>query len=113
MKKIFFTFLVLILGTNYSFAEECLIQDKSAPALLEYTKNNQAIIKNITNSISKTNVEQSSLDKIKSTSIIFFNSAFSLSSYHSSFTYYAIYPISNEVPPEIRRDYNLLQKEQN
>ncbi|MDR2641054.1 MAG: hypothetical protein LBC61_07360 [Candidatus Peribacteria bacterium] len=111
MRKLFFTFLILVLGTNYSFAAECLIQDKSSPALLEYIKNNQAVIKNITTEISKVKVEQTTKDKIVNSITKAYNSTFNFGSYYSSFNLYAVYPISNEVPSEIMRDHNLLKKE--
>ncbi|MDR0771827.1 MAG: hypothetical protein LBF15_01920 [Candidatus Peribacteria bacterium] len=41
------------------------------------------------------------------------NSVFSMDSYYSSFIYYAVFPISNEIPPEVKRDYRLLENEYN
>ena len=112
---------------NTFVAWACLIKDKSAPALLEYIENNRIVIKNITNEIvkSKNSAEQKKLswyskwkkdtaedfnNKAEETSSIF-NEIFNFRWYYSYFNYYVIYPIFNEIPYQVKRDYRLLDNE--
>lgn len=133
MKKIFFIiFIVLCIIPSYTYASwACLIKDKSAQALLDYVKNNRAIIKNISkwtnnnnnNELSKSNnnwfIEDTkdSINKwysnVKRKSIEIFNDMFRYEWFYSYFRYFAYYPITREVPFEVKRDYQILDNEYN
>lgn len=124
MKKLFLTFFVLLISSNQVLASGCLIKDKSAPVLLEYIKNNRLVIKNITWELSKNNNTNSSsktvswniwkeYENIKSSWLKIYNEIFNFDSYYSYFNYFAIFPIKNEVPLEVKRDYNILLNEWN
>lgn len=122
MKKIILTFFVLLVSYNQVLASGCLIKDKSAPVLFEYLQNNRDVIKNITWEISKTstNNEKSlswnisnEYEKVKSSWLKIYNEIFNFDSYYSYFNYFAVFPIKNEIPIEIKRDYNILLNEWN
>jgi len=127
-------FILIISFSTYQTAwAQCLIKDKSAPALSDYIKDNRTVIKNITNEIVKEknkkdienikkNKTSSWFEKFKSkasedfnnssweTSSIF-NEIFNFTWYYSYFKYYVTYPISNEIPAEVKRDYALINNE--
>lgn len=119
MKKIFITLFIILVNINQVIAWECKLKDKSAPGLLEYIKNNRAIIKNISSEIINSWISNNSLEnnfsndysEIKSNAAEIYNEIFNFDSYYSYFTYFAVYPIKNEVPKEVKRDYNLLVRE--
>lgn len=122
MKKIILTFLVLLISISYNqtYANEsaCKIKNKSSEALLDYISNNRAVVRNITTQISL-NTQNKTLswnftneyDRKKWSILRVYNQAFDFNWYFSYFKYYAVYPISNEVPYEVKRDYSLLEKE--
>lgn len=120
MRKIFITFFIFILSINIVSAGDCTIKDKTSPSLLEYIKNNRTVIKNIWNELldSKDNWENSlkkeadeEYDKVKSSSLKIYNQIFNFDWYYSYFKYFAVFPISNEVPYQVKRDYRLLSSE--
>ena len=116
MKKIILTFFVFILSINFAFAEECLVQDKTAPALLEYIKNNQAITKEITNQVWAAQAETSwtitwRLSSMQADFVRTYNKIFIFEWFYSYFKFFAVYPVSNDVPYPVRRDYTLLTRE--
>lgn len=121
MKKIFITFLFFIISINITYAGECLIKDSSSPALLEYIKNNRKVVSEITKQIVsdykwdkketiKWNVVNE-FSKLQWDIIRIYNEAFDFEWYQSYFKYYAVFPISNEIPYEIKRDYKILEFE--
>lgn len=125
---LFITFILLISLPTYSYAAwVCLIKDESAQVLLDYIKNNKQVIKNVTSWLieekdySKNSKEWTlswEINQLKDDSIIaknqtvsIFNEIFNFSWYFSYFRYFAVFPISNEVPSQVTRDYKLLDKE--
>ena len=126
MKKIFLTFFALVISFNITFAEdwECAIKNDAAPILKEYIKNTKEITKKITQAISEEKEKSSDWTLFDPFSInwvwkvnSFFRSAYSkifnYEWYFSYFEFWAVFPISNEIPYEIKRDYKLLQRENN
>jgi len=123
MRKIFFTFFVFILSINNTFAGSCNIKDKTSPALLEYVNNNREVIRTISaqlvESYEQRENEEKSLSKeveneyvkVKSSALKIYNEIFNFDSYYSYFTYFASFPISNEVPHEVKRDYRIIEAE--
>lgn len=128
MKKILFITFILWLSTlAYTHAAwTCLIKDKSAQVLLDYIKNNQIVVKNVTKSVIEernnlinnrwtlkweyNKLKDDSL-KAKNQTISIFNQMFNFNWFYSYFKYFSVYPISNEIPYQVKRDYRLLQKE--
>lgn len=118
MKKILITFFALLLTTSISYAGECSIKNAPAPALMDFLNQNRIVIKNITNDISSTQKDDWIIQSIKdeasryySVYISAYNNLFNFQWYNSYFTYYVIYPLSNDIPIQVRRDYFLLKKE--
>ncbi|MCP4523749.1 MAG: hypothetical protein GY828_06060, partial [Candidatus Gracilibacteria bacterium] len=48
---------------------------------------------------------------LKYDAVRIYNEAFDFNGYYSYFKYYAVFPISNEVPYEVKRDYRILENE--
>lgn len=121
MKKIILiTILVLINIPSYSYANwACLIKDKSAQVLLDYIKNNRKVVENISNSISKDKSDRSENDfkNISNEALTqaegIFNEIFSFPWYYSYAKYFAFFPTTNEIPYEVKRDYKILEDENN
>lgn len=130
MKKLLIIIFLISIIPNYTFAAwACLIQDKSAKVLLEYVKNNRKVVKNITkNVVKEKNVVNNStndswffesaintvwdnLSKAQNESISIFNELFNYPWFYSYFNYFAVHPISNEVPFQVKRDYKILDNE--
>lgn len=113
--------LVLISYPSYSYAAwACLIKDKSAQVLLDYIKNNRIVVKSISNSINN-NADKIPTDYSIKWEIIkefsktegLFNETFNFDWFYSYARYFAIFPIKNEVPYEVSRDYSILEDEIN
>ncbi len=128
MKKyiLFITLFWLLSIFNTSNASwACPIKDNTAQALLDYIKNNNTVIKNVTDSIVSDKwyreeqkqdlaiLEQIEKDfkKAKRETESIFNQMFNFSWYYSYFNYFAVFPISTDVPFEVKRDYRLLDSE--
>ncbi|MDD2907209.1 MAG: hypothetical protein PHH98_01075 [Candidatus Gracilibacteria bacterium] len=118
MKKILITFFVFITFINNTFAAECALTSKASPALLEYVENNRKIIKTISTQLSQSETKESlgqnietEYDKTKSSSVKIYNQIFNFDSYYSYFIYFAVFPTSNEIPKEVKRDYRILENE--
>ena len=141
MKKILITLILLLSYSASYAAWTCLIKSKTAPFLSDYIKNNRTVVKNITSAIVKDankkddekikeqNAAKTKFDKqvlnIKNkfkdawqklinewneiSSI--FNEIFNFTWYYSYFKYYVNYPLFNEVPFQVKRDYSQLDKE--
>jgi len=118
MKKIILIIILVIIGipSNSYASWECLIKDKSAQVLLDYIKNNKAVLKNIAGAINNsTNTSDgnrkglivSALSKTEGV----FNEVFNFPSFYSYYKYFSVFPILNEIPKEAKRDYKLLEDE--
>jgi len=127
MKQVLITFFILIsisLNTTYA-VWVCPIKDKTATVLSDYINNNNKVIKNVTDSIvSNKEVKENNnsqnwvfdgikndLNIAKNEITTMFNEMFSFSWYYSYFNYFAVFPISNDIPFQVKRDYRLLDKE--
>jgi len=127
MKKIALLVIIILLNipiTSYA-SWTCLIKDKSAQVLLDYIKDNRKIIENISTWISENNSNEDKnengffekiwnnfKEKYNFTELEGgFNEIFNFKWYESYAKYYAIFPISNEIPSEIKRDYDILKQE--
>lgn len=125
MKKIYFTFLVFIL-TGISWlvfwypiaiaAEDCSwqckISDGPAPAILEYIQNTNKVISLVRSQPRPPSRGGDYWVTVRGANrnvIWAFNSLFNWNSYYSSFDYYVTLPISQNVPPQIKRDIQLLE----
>ncbi len=109
-KRIIITLLIFLsFNINLSFAEDwaCNIWDSTAEVLSNYIKNNQTIIQNITNEISSSNVNQESSNKFTR----LYNNIINWTWYKSYFNYYVVFPLTNDIPIEVQRDYNILDNE--
>lgn len=118
MKKIVITFFVFIAIINNTYAVGCVIENESSPLLLDYLENNRKIIKTISTQLSEDTTNQSlakniddEYNKTKNSWLKIYNQIFNFDSYYSYFNYFATFPISNEVPREVKRDYKLLESE--
>ncbi len=125
MKKIIITSLIFIISmssfvTTHANNGTCKIKDWTIEEILEYIDSNRIVVKNIVNeAISWAPEEEKSLKnnleknfkQIKWPITRIYNEAFSFDWYYSYFKYYAVYPISNEVPYEIKRDYKIIEAE--
>ena len=110
MKKILiYIFIISIWIINNSYAVWwCAIKNDTADVLLDYQEYTKTIISNVTSDITSAN--DNILTEINDT-ISVFNEIFNFTSYYSYFRYFAVYPISNEVPSEITRDYKTFKEE--
>lgn len=113
MKKLILTFFVFIFSINIAYGGSCRIKDKEASVLSEWIKNNEKILSKIQNWT--TNTDSSNYPfKEEATKIVWwFNKLFSFDANYSTFKYYVVFPISYEVPKEVKRDYKLIEKEIN
>lgn len=117
--KIIIYFIIIIFWFVFflpNIVLACSIKNSTAMVLEKYINNNRKVISNITSEISKKriNKEDDIIDQLKNDSntiIRIFSEAFNWEWFFSSFYYYAIFPITNEMPHEIMRDNNLLEKE--
>jgi len=102
-------FIISIWFTNKSYAAwSCQIKNAPASALDDYISNVTSLITNVTTSVTAWTANP---NDNKNDTISVFNEIFDFSWYYSYFRYYAVFPISNEVPSEITRDYKLLEEE--
>jgi len=120
MNKILITFFVIIISISNTYASSCAIKDKPINALYEYIENNKIIINNISKELieNQKNKEKSlkqetsdEYNKVKTSWLKIYNEIFNFDSYYSYFKYYASFPISNEIPYQVKRDYRLLENE--
>lgn len=120
MKKILITFFVILLSISTTYASNCIIKDTPIDSLNEYIENNRIIINNLNKQlIDKDKTKEKSIiqewtdeyDKVKTSWLKIYNSIFYFDSYYSYFKYFASFPISNEIPYEVKRDYRLLENE--
>lgn len=108
--KILFTFLLIF--PNISFAAwSCPIETKTADFLTAYIQDVRTVITNITTESAKEKKEENSLKNDRQNLLRIYNQAINWDWYYSSFEYYAMFPILNEVPYPIKRDYRLLEAE--
>lgn len=123
MKKIIITFFVILISVSFfeTYANEgmCKIQNSSDESIINYIDNNRQVVQKITSQIVWNNNSNSSLwenfkeelNNVRSSATNIYNEAFNFDWYYSNFKYFAVYPISNEVPYPIKRDYDLLEQE--
>lgn len=109
IKKILIICSILIITSHVNAAGSCLIKDWPSDLLSKYLENNKIVILNITNEISSSNIKSDT--KIKDNIIWIFNEIINIEWYVSYFNYYLIFPISNDITKEVKRDYKLLEKE--
>lgn len=115
MKKIILTFLAFSFSSVLLYAEECSdtckISDAPAPALTEYFTNVESVTANVVDALSTATSDISSDQRRERNSVIAgFNSLFSFSNYFSSFDFNISLPITNDVPPEVKRDHERLER---
>lgn len=128
--------LALLIPNISNAAWSCLIKDNTALFLFDYISDNRQIVKNIWDAITKYNKEKAKEEKEKANNenwvdIIWTNQdrikkdydiaknettsilsqMFNFNWYYSYFNYYVTFPISNEVPYQVKRDYKILKDE--
>lgn len=120
MRKILITFFVILLSISSTYASSCMIKDKPIDSLNQYLENNKLVINNISKQLIESektkekSIKQEAQDeynKVKTGWIKIYNNIFNFDSYYSYFKYFASFPISNEVPYQVKRDYRLLESE--
>lgn len=109
MKKIILLliFFISMWITNNSHALSCPIKKWTAQVLLDYSENNSKIIDNISNEIN----DSTNNSPIKNEAVSLFNEIFNFWSFYSYDYYFSVYQITNEIPDEIKRDYDFLESE--
>lgn len=130
---IFYVIYIFLFTNNVSAKWTCTIKEATAPVLENYIKDTKTVIKNITswiinniqeenNNNNNENNDDDSLEnklnniwnKLKTdweNIIRIFGEAIDWEWFFSTFYYYAVFPITNEVPHQIQRDYTKLEKE--
>jgi hypothetical protein len=118
MKKLLLTLLDLAFSINSAFSAEtssCLIKDQTSPHILDYVNNNTIILNNIRRELSKSSntgsIVVQNWNKATSSIIRVYNSFFDFENYISYFDYYVRFPMMNDVPYSIKRDYDILKRE--
>lgn len=120
MKKILITFFIIFTSISSTYASNCMIKDKSINSLNEYIENNRIVINNINKQLiegeeskekSLNQETENEYNKVKTSWLKIYNNIFHFDSYYSYFKYFASFPISNEIPYEVKRDYRLLENE--
>lgn len=119
MKKILtHTLITLCISTFWSihvFAAECSnsckISDAPAPALTEYLTNIERISQNILSSLSGAEQADDQSQKWEKMRVLgSLNDILSFGKHFWSFDFEISLPITNEVPPQVKRDYNILKQ---
>ncbi len=124
MKKIILTFFVLFLSVSsfetYANTNACKIQNSTDESIINYIDNNRQVVREITSQIVWSNNNSNAslwenfkeeLNTVRKVALNIYNEAFNFDWYYSYFKYYAVYPISNEIPYPVKRDYELLERE--
>jgi len=116
MKKIYIFILCFFTLWAYTVygsdcANSCKIADAPAPALTEYFANIEAILGNIVSEITsvESTSEISDTQSSKNRIVWALGSLFSFRNNFSSFDFTIALPITNEVPPEVKRDHERLE----
>lgn len=107
MKKLIIIFIICIIP-YYSYAS-CQIKDNSADFLSNYFDNTKKVMSNIESAIGNIDTEDKVIIANKNEMLAIINKVFNFHSFFSSLRYFAIYPISNEIPSEIKRDYEKIE----
>ncbi len=116
--KIFaLTFLFSLLVSSSAFADdtcsECKIKDAPWETLNQFIKNIDKIKSNVQSEVkSSWPVERTATSKLQRTIIKGLNTIFTWDEYFSWFEYYVTFPLSQSVPYEIKRDYEMIEKEE-
>lgn len=117
--KIFIKSIIFLLSISISLntyaVSNCEIEKSTPDFIINYLENNTKILKNIQLSLKgypnyrETRAVEDFI-KAKNETISIFNEIFNFTWYYSYFKYYVTFPISNEVPYPVRRDYELLKR---
>lgn len=116
MKKIiltslcFFLFNVSFFANANECSQSCKIQDGPASVIEDYLENLNTVVQNTLKS-AKGEKTTSGAKKIQQQLIAELWKLTDFWEYFSSFDYYVTVPITNEIPQEIKRDHDLLDKE--
>ena len=115
MKKQLLTFFALVYTIPFLvYADECSqsckIQDGPASAIVAYLENLNKAVQNTLKS-AKGEKTTSNAKKIQQQLTAELSKLTDFGEYFSSFDYHVTVPISNEVPQEVKRDHDLLDKE--
>lgn len=109
MKKIFFTFFVLIIlsVTQHSYAADCPIEGWPPKSIETYVKDLRKVIWNITSEALKQEWTFPIWDKL----LAWMSSIISWQDYSTEFDFYITEPIFNDIPNQIRRDDKMFSRE--
>lgn len=116
IKKILIIILSIALLFNQTFAE-CKIEDWPPDIFKDYFSSVRKVISNVANEASSKYIPKSpewfKRDYIETTNSLawMWNDISNWGFYNSSFEFYVVYPLSSEIPPQIMRDNNLIEKE--
>lgn len=115
LKKIFITLLVFIFFIQFSYAEDCNIMNWPSKDILEYLSNNKQILANITKELTtkSPSVRVDNIKQIKNTfwDVFNYNEILDWKWYMDHLDYYIIFPLSNDVTYQTKRDYSILENE--
>lgn len=117
-RKIFTTFLLLSLfNISHSFADstcnDCKIKDSPPEVLTNFIDTMETIKRNVQAELRKSGKsETTTKTKMQKTIIKWFNTIFNWNEYFSELDYYTTFPLWQDVPYEIKRDFELLKKEE-
>jgi len=119
MKKFSLYILCFFIGSLslswLAFAEECQktckIEDGPAPALEQYLNNLNKVINRTLRNAGSGERDDSSARKAQWEILTQMSKIIDFSGYFSSFDYYVAIPITNEVPQQVKRDHNRLDRE--
>ena len=115
MKKILLIlcfFLITLSGTSASeCSKSCKISDAPAPVLTQYITDLQTVRENITDALLAASIDQNTTAPKISSIASAFNPILNFWDYIWSFKYYIKTPLLNSVPSHIRRDHELILRE--
>lgn len=114
LKKFFITLLVFIFFIQFSYAEDCDIKNWPSKEILEYLSNNKQIISNITKELTtkSASVRVDNIEQIKTFWDVFnYNEIIDWKWYMDHLDYFIVFPLSNDVTYETKRDYSILENE--
>lgn len=117
-RKIFvLTFLFFLLMSSGAFADDtcsqCKIKDAPWEPLIQFIENIENIKRNVQAEIRISWIyEKTTSSKIQRTLVKGLNTLFTWDEYFSWFEYYITFPLSQSVPYEIKRDYEIINREE-
>lgn len=114
-QKILVLLLLYFILWGWVFADDCQksckIQDGPASVLQTYLNNLDIVIRNTLSEAKGKKTEPSDRKKIQNEILAQMSKVIDFGSYYSSFDYYVAVPITNEVPEQVKRDHELLNKQ--